>query len=143
MPRKASPMSALAVSRLKAPGLHFVGTVDGLALQITSTKARSWVLRATIGGKKRDMGLGGFPDVTLAGAHEAARAARVKLKQGTALSTKTKLLEARWLGTSRGNIQAGVRSFIITFDAYVFLNIFENYDNKRPDPICLCDPICL
>ena len=75
-------MSALAVSRLKAPGLHFVGTVDGLALQITSTKARSWVLRATIGGKKRDMGLGGFPDVTLAGAHEAARAARVKLKQG-------------------------------------------------------------
>jgi len=82
MPRKASPMSALAVSRLKAPGLHFVGTVDGLALQITSTNARSWVLRATIGGKRRDMGLGGFPDVTLAGAHEAARAARVKVKQG-------------------------------------------------------------
>ena len=82
MPKKAAPMSPLAVSRLKAPGLHFVGTVDGLALQITSNKARSWVLRATIGGKRRDMGLGGFPDVTLAGAHEAARAARAKVKQG-------------------------------------------------------------
>ena len=33
--------------------------------------------------------------------------------------------------------QAGVRSFIITFDVYVVLNIFEKYDNKRPDPICL------
>ena len=29
-----------------------------------------------------------------------------------------------------------VRSFIITFDVYVILNIFEKYDNKRPDPIC-------
>ena len=45
--------------------------------------------------------------------------------------------------------QAGVRSFIITFDVYVVLNIFEKYDNKRPDPICPvcpvhmpCDPIC-
>ena len=33
--------------------------------------------------------------------------------------------------------QAGVRSFIITFDVYVILDIFEKYDNKRPDPICL------
>ena len=32
--------------------------------------------------------------------------------------------------------QAGVRSFIITFDVYVIPNIFEKYDNKRPDPIC-------
>ena len=28
------------------------------------------------------MGLGGFPDVTLAGAKEAARAARLKIKEG-------------------------------------------------------------
>ena len=32
----------------------------------------------------------------------------------------------------------GVRSFIITFDVYVILDIFEKYDNKRPDPICSC-----
>jgi integrase len=35
-----------------------------------------------IGGKRREMGLGGFPDVTLAGAKEAARAARLKIKEG-------------------------------------------------------------
>ena len=84
MPRKATPLTALAVSRLKAPGLHFVGTVDGLALQITPAGARSWVLRMPIAGKRREMGLGGFPNVTLAGAHEAARAARAKVRQGVA-----------------------------------------------------------
>ena len=35
-----------------------------------------------VGTKRRDMGLGGFPDVTLAGAREAARVARDKIKQG-------------------------------------------------------------
>ena len=33
-------------------------------------------------------------------------------------------------------VQEGVRSFIITFDVYVILNIFEKYENKRPDPLC-------
>lgn len=33
-------------------------------------------------GKRRDMGLGGYPDVTLAGAKEAARISRVKIKAG-------------------------------------------------------------
>lgn len=32
---------------------------------------------------------------------------------------------------------SGVRSFIVTFDVYVVLNILEKYDNKKPDPICL------
>jgi hypothetical protein len=35
-----------------------------------------------VGGKRRDMGLGGYPDVTLAGAKEAARTARAKIKDG-------------------------------------------------------------
>jgi integrase len=35
-----------------------------------------------VGGKRRDMGLGGYPDVTLAAAKEAARAARAKIKNG-------------------------------------------------------------
>ena len=34
------------------------------------------------GGKRRDMGLGGFPDVSLAGAREAAREARAKVRDG-------------------------------------------------------------
>jgi len=65
MPKKAKELGALQVGRLSKPGLHAVGGVAGLHLQITATGARSWVLRATMGEKRRDMGLGAFPDVTL------------------------------------------------------------------------------
>lgn len=82
MARKAKELSALEIGRLVKPGLHFVGGVAGLALQVTALGARSWILRVMIGGKRREMGLGGFPDVTLAGAKESARAARVKIKEG-------------------------------------------------------------
>lgn len=82
MARKAKELSALEVNRLTAPGYHFVGGVAGLALQVLASGARSWILRATVGTRRRDIGLGGFPDVTLAGAREAARNARDKIKQG-------------------------------------------------------------
>lgn len=82
MARKAKELGALEVGRLTASGLHAVGGVAGLALQVTDRGARSWILRAMVGGKRRDMGLGGYPDVTLAGAKEAARVARAKIKDG-------------------------------------------------------------
>ncbi len=82
MARKAAELGALAVGRLRDSGLHAVGGVSGLYLQITPAWARSWILRATIGGKRRDMGLGGFPDVPLAQAREKAREARTKIGQG-------------------------------------------------------------
>ena len=82
MGKKVAEKSALSVSRLKEPGLHYVGGVSGLALQITPSGARSWILRVMVGGKRRDMGLGGFPDVTLAAAREDARVARAKIKAG-------------------------------------------------------------
>jgi integrase len=82
MPRVAKELSALEISRLKRPGYHFVGGVSGLILQVTDTGARSWILRTMVGGKRRDIGLGGYPSVTLAGAREAARLAREKIRGG-------------------------------------------------------------
>lgn len=70
------------MGRLKAPGLYAVGGVAGLYLQVVDTGARTWLLRATMGGKRRDMGLGGYPDVTLVLAREKARAARSRVEQG-------------------------------------------------------------
>ena len=82
MPKIARELSAIEVSRLKAPGLVSVGGVPGLSLQVTPTGARSWILRVKIGALRRDMGLGAYPGVSLAKAREKAREAREAIDQG-------------------------------------------------------------
>jgi integrase len=82
MPKIARELSAIEVSRLKAPGLVSVGVVPGLHLQVSATGTRSWILRVKVGIKRRDMGLGQFPGVTLAQARDKARQARELIEQG-------------------------------------------------------------
>lgn len=82
MPKIAEELGALAVSRLSTAKLHFVGGVPGLALAINENGARSWVLRVKVGEKRRGMGLGSYPAVTLAQARDKARAARDLIRQG-------------------------------------------------------------
>ena len=85
MPVKAKELGALAVSKIaqaKKPGMHAVGGVDGLLLQVTKTGATSWMLRAMIAGKRRGMGLGSYPAVGVAAAREKARAARQQIEEG-------------------------------------------------------------
>ena len=78
MPKVAEELSALDVKRLVHPGgkrniLLSVGGVPGLHMQLTPKGGRSWVLRAKVGTLRRDIGLGGFPAVTLAQARDKAR----------------------------------------------------------------------
>ncbi|MDR6535585.1 phage integrase central domain-containing protein [Variovorax soli] len=83
MPKKAVEIGALRVSRLaKQPGRHAVGGVAGLHLLVKSNGNAAWLLRSLVGGKRKDIGLGGYPDVTLAGAKEAARRSRDLIVQG-------------------------------------------------------------
>lgn len=92
MPKKARELTATELKRLthsvsKATGkpynaLHPVGGVAGLLMQVTPTGAKSWIYRTTVGGKRRNIGLGGFPDVTLAGAREKAREYRELIERG-------------------------------------------------------------
>ena len=85
MPKRAKEMSPLAASRLSKPGLHFVGVVSSLALQIAPSGAKSWILRYPDGNKRKEMGLGAYPDVGLADARRRAREEREKLDKGEAI----------------------------------------------------------
>lgn len=81
MPKKIAPLGPLEVGRLTAEGMTPVGGVAGLYLRVRGD-ARSWILRVKVGNKRRDIGLGGFPDVTLAQAREKARQAREQIVAG-------------------------------------------------------------
>lgn len=100
MPKIAPELSALTVKHLSSPGLHAVGGVPGLHLQITGTGARSWVLRVRVGAKRRDIGLGSYPSVSLALARQKAREAREQVRQGIdpvleKQATKARLIAAQ------------------------------------------------
>ncbi|WP_223300216.1 tyrosine-type recombinase/integrase [Methyloversatilis sp. RAC08] len=100
VPKLAPELSDLSVRRLTAPGFHAVGGVSGLHLQVLPSGARTWILRVMVGGKRRDMGLGGYPDVTLAKARENARDAKDKIRKGIdpiaeRLALKSALCSAR------------------------------------------------
>lgn len=88
MPRIVKELSALEVKRIVHPAgkdshhLHPVGTVPGLYLQTTAGGGRSWLLRVQVGLKRREIGLGAYPQVPLAGAWDAAREAKAKIKSG-------------------------------------------------------------
>lgn len=82
MPKKAKELSAKAVEKLSKDGAHAVGGVDGLLLQIRGDSARSWVLRIRINEKRRTIGLGAYPELSLAEARRKAQAMRVSVSNG-------------------------------------------------------------
>lgn len=98
MPKLAKELSAMEVRRLVTPGLHAVGTVAGLCLMVKATGARSWVLRTMIGQRRAELGLGGYPTVTLAMAYERAREALDQIRAGTdpAADKRSKRTAVEW-----------------------------------------------
>jgi integrase len=63
------------------PGRYSDGTVKGLMLLVRDNGSRAWVLRYQIGGRRRDMGLGPYPEIGLADAREKALDARRLIKR--------------------------------------------------------------
>lgn len=92
MARKAKDLSALEVGRLTKPGHHAVGGVAGLYLYVNDAGARSWVLRIMVAKKRRHIGLGGYPDVTLAQGREKARLMREEVSIGVDPIAKRRIL---------------------------------------------------
>lgn len=74
-------LNAKQVENLTEPGTYEDG--DGLRLVVKATGRKSWVLRFQLNGKRREMGLGGFPEVGLKDARLAAGDQRKLLAAGT------------------------------------------------------------
>jgi len=55
---------------------------QGLWLMKRSKQAGKWIVRLSIAGKRREMGLGGWPDVSVAEARERAAGARRQVRDG-------------------------------------------------------------
>ena len=121
VPRVIGEMTALDVKRLVRPGgkrkaLNAVGGVPSLHLQITPSGGRSWILRATVGTLRRDIGLGGFPAVTLAQARDKAREARANIESGIDPVEARKSVKAA-LAAAQGRglvFDAAVRKYLAT-----------------------------
>ncbi len=76
-------MANLTAARVRAitePGLH--GDGRGLYLRVARGGSRAWIQRITIEGRRRDIGLGGFPAVSLARARQLAEANLPRWRNG-------------------------------------------------------------
>ena len=94
MPKIVTPLSDLQVRRITRVGWHAVGGVAGLLLQVRkpekvgSQMPRSWILRVKVGDQRQPIGLGSYPQVSLAIAREQASKLSIEAKQGVNLKAK-------------------------------------------------------
>jgi integrase len=73
-------LSAKKIEHLKKVGYHADG--DNLYMQVTSSNAKSWIFRFSFDGKRREMGIGPYPEITLEKARESAIELRRLVKAG-------------------------------------------------------------
>ena len=73
-------LTALAAKSLTKPGRH--GDGDGLYLAVAPSGSKSWVQRIVIHGRRRDIGLGPYPAVSLARARSVAQENRSAVADG-------------------------------------------------------------
>ncbi|MFC6337772.1 DUF4102 domain-containing protein [Pseudomonas sp. CCM 7891] len=68
------------IENLTEPGTYEDG--DGLRLEVKPSGSKSWTLRFQLAGRRREMGLGSFPEVSLKKARQDASAKRSQLSDG-------------------------------------------------------------
>ncbi len=121
MPKRAKELTPAQIKALKHPGGDrpvkiAVGGVSGLHIQIWPSGAKSWLLRTRYGEwaerqtkdgtlqrgrKKREIGLGAYPDVLPGAARDKAREAKAKLEAGIDPIAERKAAQAALMAASR------------------------------------------
>ena len=73
-------LDAKRVQALSAPGMY--GDGHGLYLNVAAGGSKRWILRVTLGGRRREIGLGSLHTVPLAEAQIKSQALRAEAKAG-------------------------------------------------------------
>ena len=140
MPARAKELTPAQIKNLKHPGGKHpvklaVGGVSGLYIQITPNNAKSWVLRTRYGEwaetrlsdgtiqrgrKKREIGLGAYPDVLPGAARDKAREAKAKLEAGIDPIAERKATQAALIAAQRRGM-----TFAEAFEGYAEKATFE------------------
>ena len=77
MKRARKSLDVKTIDSLKPKARPYrVSDGNGLLLDVRPSGAKVWLCRITVNGRRRDMGLGGYPTVSLAQARKAAADAR-------------------------------------------------------------------
>lgn len=96
-PEKRKPLSADTAIKSAEPGEHMVTGAIGLILRVHAAKdgsrTRSWIVRVSVNGQRRRLGLGQYPTVALAAARQKAADAHRALADGIDPSVSAKRLE--------------------------------------------------
>ena len=131
MPKIAKELSALEVKRLSRPGWHAVGGVAGLLLQIRPPAQqgqpipRSWILRLRVAGQRQPIGLGSYPQVSLAEAREQARKLSLEAKGGVNLVARKRAQRSALIAAASKN-----RTFKECAEAYLDAHVTD-YTNEK------------
>ena len=132
MPKIAKVLTAVEVNRIKDTGWHAVGGVAGLLLQVReptqegAMPARSWLLRVRVGNTRHPIGLGSYPQVSLAEAREQAKGLVMEAKQGVNLKVQKDERRSALLAA-----QARTKTFEECAKAYVEAKGVEHTNDKH------------
>lgn len=126
MPKQSKELGALEVKRMATSGLHAVGGVSGLCMNVSVTGSRSWILRTMVGNNRREIGLGAYPEVSLADARNAAKVMKQRIKEGCDPVEEKRAARAALISDQMRGM-----SLADAFDVYVTTKKFPELSNGK------------
>lgn len=125
-------MGKHALNKLSATGIKskttrgYYADGGGLYFRVSAFDTRSWAFRFTLLGKAREMGLGAYPDVSLAEARDRAAEARRLLRDGVDPIESRKAVR-----TATATAVANALTFTQCTDAYIAMASAEWKNGKH------------
>lgn len=104
----------------------------GLLLEVRPTGSKAWLCRITTNGKRRDLGLGGYPVVTLAAARTKATEALRQAQSGVDPVEHRSMVERQRKAVQHAKEQASERTFRVVAEACISAEA-PGWKNPRTD----------